>query len=66
MNWDKRYVQIQVTKLWEEKYRKLLQQYESLIDKNLSFLSTQEQETLKWLLDKIEKHLTSNMNQWKK
>ena len=55
--WDKRYVNIQVTKLGEEKYMKLLKQYEALINKKLSFLSAQEQETLKWLLDKIEKYL---------
>ena len=64
--WDKRYVHIQVTKLGEEKYMKLLKQYESVINEKLFFLSTKEQQTLRWLLDKIEKHLTSNNNQWKK
>ena len=64
--WDKRYVYIQLTKLGEEKYRRLLRQYKSIIDEKMFFLSAQEQQILRWLLDKIEKHLTSNNNQWKK
>lgn len=56
--WDKRLVNIDVTKEWNILYYKLRNIYENLINEKLSFLKQDEEELLLSLLFKIENKLT--------
>lgn len=55
--WDKRFVNLEVSKEWKVLYYKLRDIYEKIINEKFSFLKIDEEELLLKLLLKVEKKL---------